>query len=103
MYGYQPDNTVSWGLRLLGIATVVQCLLKIWQSKEEESATDIIPPNENSSRNCQLCLDKLASTATLCGHLFCWNCLSNWLRSKQQCPSCREYMPPSRIIHLMNL
>ncbi|XP_014481998.1 PREDICTED: peroxisome biogenesis factor 10 [Dinoponera quadriceps] len=104
VYGQQVA-TVSWGLKLLGITTIIQCLLKIWQTDMPQNITTISSPLDvsHTSYTCQLCLETAATTATLCGHLFCWDCLSDWLRNKPQCPFCREHVPPSRIIHLMNL
>ncbi|XP_012215269.2 peroxisome assembly protein 10-B-like [Linepithema humile] len=104
VYGRRPVDTISWGLRLLGVATLVQCLLRTWQSSQmqDDTITDV-SNGKYISHNCRLCLEAPATTATLCGHLFCWNCLSEWLRVKPQCPFCREYVPPSRIIHVMNL
>ncbi|XP_029666654.1 peroxisome biogenesis factor 10 [Formica exsecta] len=104
VYGPRPVDTVSWGLRLLGIATLIQCLLRTWQCSTKQDTTIISVSNTKCiSHSCQLCLEATATTATLCGHLFCWTCLSEWLRVKPQCPYCREYVPPSRIIHIMNL
>ncbi|KAL0124201.1 hypothetical protein PUN28_006198 [Cardiocondyla obscurior] len=104
VYGPRPLDTVSWGLRLLGVATLIQCLLKIWQSGRMQNTTSANISNVKSvSYNCLLCLEAPATTTTVCGHLFCWNCLSEWLRVKPQCPFCREYVPPSRIVHVMNL
>lgn len=104
VYGPRPVDTISWGLKLLGIATLIQCLLRTWQySITQDSSITNVSNTKCNSHSCQLCLEATATTATLCGHLFCWTCLSEWLRVKPQCPYCREYVPPSRIIHLMNL
>ncbi|KAL6439727.1 hypothetical protein ACFW04_004052 [Cataglyphis niger] len=104
VYGSRPVDTISWGLRLLGIATLIQCVLRTWQCSTKQDTTIINASNTKCiSHSCQLCLEATATTATLCGHLFCWTCLSEWLRVKPQCPYCREYVPPSRIIHIMNL
>ncbi|XP_011868604.1 PREDICTED: peroxisome biogenesis factor 10 [Vollenhovia emeryi] len=106
VYGPRPVDTVSWGLRLLGVATLIQCLLRFWQSSTTQNTTALNIPNAKHTavgHSCQLCLETTATTATLCGHLFCWSCLSEWLRVKPQCPFCREYVPPSRIVHVMNL
>ncbi|KAL6254579.1 hypothetical protein P5V15_014631 [Pogonomyrmex californicus] len=104
VYGSRPVDTISWGLRLLGVATLIQCLLRTWQSSTPQNTTVANISNAKYiSHKCQLCLEATATTATLCGHLFCWNCLSEWLRVKPQCPFCREYVPPSRIVHVMNL
>lgn len=105
VYGRRPVDTVSWGLRLLGIATIMQSLLRIWQSSstQDKITTNLFNEQCSNSRKCQLCLEAAVTTATLCGHLFCWNCISDWLRTKPQCPICRQHVPPSRIVHLMNL
>lgn len=103
VYGQQLVNA-SWGLKLLGISTLIQCLLKIWQTDLAQNNGTIpnLPDVYYRSPKCQLCFESEVTTATLCGHLFCWTCLSDWLRNKPQCPYCREHVPPSRIIHLMN-
>jgi len=27
---------------------------------------------------------------TTCGHVFCWQCASDWLREQPMCPLCRQ-------------
>ena len=42
-------------------------------------------------RKCTLCLEELKDpAATQCGHVFCWDCIGDWVREKPECPLCRR-------------
>jgi len=42
-------------------------------------------------RKCTLCLDQLKDpSVTTCGHVFCWQCVTDWLREQPMCPLCRQ-------------
>lgn len=45
---------------------------------------------EKTSTRCPICYEHTDSSARLvCGHLFCENCISNWLEINLSCPLCR--------------
>ena len=42
-------------------------------------------------RKCTLCLEPMRDpAATTCGHVFCWTCVTEWLREQAMCPLCRQ-------------
>ncbi|KAJ3059883.1 hypothetical protein HDU99_006145 [Rhizoclosmatium hyalinum] len=52
---------------------------------------------------CNICLDTASSpVVTLCGHLFCWPCLSKWIASSSRngntCPVCKAGIEKDKLI-----
>jgi peroxin-10 len=58
----------------------------------------------SQQRKCTLCLEELKDpAATQCGHVFCWECIGDWVKEKPECPLCRreamvQHILPLRII-----
>ncbi|KAL2521042.1 RING/U-box superfamily protein [Forsythia ovata] len=64
--------------------------------------------NNNSSDaenfECNICFDLAQDPiVTLCGHLFCWPCLYNWLHyhsRSQECPVCKALIEEEKLVPL---
>jgi peroxin-10 len=47
--------------------------------------------NSKQQRKCTLCLEPMKDpSVTTCGHVFCWTCITDWLREQPMCPLCRQ-------------
>jgi E3 ubiquitin-protein ligase RNF5 len=65
--------------------------------KEDEKKDD-------SMYECNICLD-IAKDAvvSMCGHLYCWPCLNQWLETRpnrQLCPVCKAAISREKVIPL---
>ncbi|KAL1749122.1 Pex12 amino terminal region-domain-containing protein [Schizophyllum fasciatum] len=75
-------------------------------SEDECTALDLsaIPEDLRASRSCTLCLEeRINSTVTECGHLFCWTCIVGWGREKNECPLCRQSLSLTKLLPVYNL
>ncbi|XP_041974524.1 uncharacterized protein LOC121729898 [Aricia agestis] len=63
-------------------------------------------PEVSVGLNCPICLDNLRSTecaSTLCGHIFCMDCIKRALRSSRKCPTCRKTIKGNNGYHRLFL
>ncbi|CAI5759627.1 unnamed protein product [Candida verbasci] len=71
-------------------------LSQISNNFNKDLIIDLSDPNElaylpESSRSCMLCLSPMVNpSAANCGHLFCWDCIVDWIRENPECPLCRQ-------------
>uniref|UniRef100_A0A1A8P9Y6 RING-type E3 ubiquitin transferase n=1 Tax=Nothobranchius rachovii TaxID=451742 RepID=A0A1A8P9Y6_9TELE len=73
-----------------------------WKLHRKLSPQRTLSSNSRAAR-CILCLEaRRNSTSTPCGHLFCWECITEWCNTKAECPLCREKFPPHRLVFLRN-
>lgn len=66
--------------------------------------------NENGAKKddsmfeCNICLDTAKeAVVSMCGHLFCWPCLHQWLETRptrQLCPVCKAAISKEKVIPL---
>ncbi|KZO97914.1 hypothetical protein CALVIDRAFT_65398 [Calocera viscosa TUFC12733] len=63
-----------------------------------------LTPEQHGARRCVLCLEeRTATSATVCGHLFCWTCVVDWTREKPECPLCRQRIDLQSLVPIYNL
>ena len=52
-------------------------------------------------RKCTLCLEGMKDpSVTTCGHVFCWSCITGWLRERPDCPLCRQGTGEAHVLPL---
>ncbi|RGB34827.1 Pex12 amino terminal region-domain-containing protein [Rhizophagus diaphanus] len=113
------------GYEILGFLLVVQFIIQAYRfqkslikgtddslfnevEEEEESdlmvtSTEGLTPQEIAARKCILCLSpRKNTTATPCGHLFCWTCIVDCCNNKPECPLCRQYINISHLLPIYN-
>ncbi|XP_026222599.1 peroxisome biogenesis factor 10 [Anabas testudineus] len=112
------DGTIRSSYRLLGFVSLLQLLLTLClqlnnfrqrqRARQEWKLYRNLSPQRTQSSSpraasCILCLEERRhSTSTPCGHLFCWECITEWCNTKAECPLCREKFQPHRLVYLRN-
>ena len=67
---------------------------------QKKSDGDQKDDEEEGKWICPICLDQLQQpVVTPCGHVFCWPCITEWLRRGQnECPCCHGLIQSGRLI-----
>ncbi|OQR81416.1 hypothetical protein THRCLA_11752 [Thraustotheca clavata] len=48
---------------------------------------------------CNICLDRVKEpVVTLCGHLYCWPCLFQWISEHNECPVCKAGVTKENVV-----
>lgn len=114
--------------RVLGWLSLVQITIQVMKflykavkKRREVGSTEDLPSGEDSKEGgmrfareevevnvastfrCPLCFELCEhQTATVCGHIFCWKCISEWTSDKSECPVCRSHVQPQQIVCLQH-
>jgi DNA repair protein RAD5 len=56
---------------------------------------------DETEKNCTICLEEMTKgSITKCGHVFCTDCLKNWLTFHKNCPMCKKELNSEEIYNI---
>ncbi|EJW85466.1 ring finger protein 5 [Wuchereria bancrofti] len=74
------------------------------ESHSSSSKEDGKKDDDTARFDCNICLDVARdAVVSMCGHLFCWPCLHQWLDTcpnRQLCPVCKSAISKDKVIPL---
>ncbi|KAJ1644112.1 hypothetical protein J3B02_003847 [Coemansia erecta] len=69
------------------------------KERAENSSSAKMHNEANDEFSCNICFDTATDPVlTICGHLFCWSCLVQWLERSATCPVCKAGCDKDKVI-----
>ncbi|CZT08292.1 related to C3HC4 zinc-binding integral peroxisomal membrane protein [Rhynchosporium graminicola] len=94
----ESAGTTQYSSRQVGKVTHTQVLKEPRYDLRTDGVMKFIG---GQNRKCTLCLEELKDpSAVACGHIFCWECIGDWVREKAECPLCRREVAVQHILPL---
>lgn len=109
----RSDDHISFPSKLfpavgfVSLLRIINELNKLRGTHVQGSEHSEMEPTEEEDRLkdiCSICMSQTKRpTSTLCGHVFCWGCISEWTGAEgNHCPSCRIMSQPQDLLPLVN-
>ena len=69
------------------------------RKERKEDENEMKEKESNSQFQCSICLDTCQNpVVTQCGHMYCWECLREWLDQQKTCPMCHSQVTEETVI-----
>ncbi len=95
---FESSGVAQHDSKEVGKVTHTQVLKEPRYNLRKESVMKFI---SSQNRKCTLCLEELKDpSAVACGHIFCWECIRDWVKEKPECPLCRREVAVQHILPL---
>lgn len=99
-----PD--VARYYKLLGWLSLIEFGVSLQSAVRSQKSTEIHDDTgtQSSRYSCSMCVDTAKNASVIpCGHVYCWYCITDWLRTNRRCPLCRTPCEPQQTVLLQNV
>mmetsp|Transcript_27435 Transcript_27435/g.66734 ORF Transcript_27435/g.66734 Transcript_27435/m.66734 type:complete len:348 (-) Transcript_27435:241-1284(-) len=94
-------SSTSEGTNIEEIGTDLGSTSSLEQNSGEETLDGEKGEDEKNRPTCVFCFDtRRNTTATECGHLFCWDCIVSCCDRRGECPLCRQPIRRQTLVRL---